>query len=212
MRVFLKEFTEEGGKLLFDHKSPWVITACEEVDEKTEVIEGKKENQRVSQKNSKKPAPRTVKLDLTLRKMEGFYWVKGKLTTQLQLLCSRCAKIFTHPIDQEFSQYFTRDKMLRGVESLGKGEDFSRGRAESSETLPPEQDLDVTFLTENFIDLNEVLLEQLRLAVPFQPLCRSECKGVCQVCGTDLNLYRCACEKLARRNPFSVLSDLDIKN
>lgn len=72
------------------------------------------------------------------------------------------------------------------------------------------QDLDITYISEDFIELGDVLSEQLRLQVPFQPLCKEDCKGMCAQCGADLNLGRCACAKLAKATPFSVLKDLKL--
>ena len=40
-----------------------------------------------------------------------------------------------------------------------------------------------------------MLREQFVLAVPFAPLCREDCKGLCPQCGIDLNTGTCACEK-----------------
>ena len=37
------------------------------------------------------------------------------------------------------------------------------------------------------IDLTPLLREEIFLATPFAPLCREDCKGLCQVCGEDLN-------------------------
>ena len=37
------------------------------------------------------------------------------------------------------------------------------------------------------IDLSPLLAEELLLALPLAPLCRVECKGLCQECGEDLN-------------------------
>lgn len=69
-------------------------------------------------------------------------------------------------------------------------------------------DLDITYLSEDTIDLKAVLTEQLQLQVPFQPLCREDCKGICFNCGADLNVGRCACAKVTKANPFAALKEL----
>ena len=41
--------------------------------------------------------------------------------------------------------------------------------------------------------LAAVCCEQFMLALPVAPLCREDCKGLCPVCGTNLNDGQCAC-------------------
>jgi uncharacterized protein len=43
------------------------------------------------------------------------------------------------------------------------------------------------------VELDEVIREQLILAVPDYPLCREECLGLCPRCGKDLNEGPCGC-------------------
>ena len=41
------------------------------------------------------------------------------------------------------------------------------------------------------IDLGQLMQEQFYLAVPMKPLCREDCRGLCPVCGTNLNTGSC---------------------
>ncbi len=36
--------------------------------------------------------------------------------------------------------------------------------------------------------------EQCYLTLPMKPLCRTDCQGLCSMCGTNLNAERCSCE------------------
>ena len=58
-----------------------------------------------------------------------------------------------------------------------------------------EGDLDVFPFDGEKIDLEPLFREQFVLAIPFAPLCREDCKGLCPQCGTDLNSGTCSCEK-----------------
>ena len=51
------------------------------------------------------------------------------------------------------------------------------------------------------IDLAAVVREQLILAMPMRPLCREDCKGLCDQCGQDLNLGPCAHQAEPRVDP-----------
>ena len=44
------------------------------------------------------------------------------------------------------------------------------------------------------IDVDEIVREQILLAVPARVLCVEDCKGICATCGTDLNAGDCNCE------------------
>lgn len=41
----------------------------------------------------------------------------------------------------------------------------------------------------------------IRLNIPVKPLCRPDCKGLCPVCGKDLNLGECECSKKMQVDP-----------
>ena len=58
-----------------------------------------------------------------------------------------------------------------------------------------EGDLDVFPFDGETIDLEPLFREQFVLAVPYAPLCREDCKGLCAQCGIDLNSSTCTCEK-----------------
>jgi uncharacterized protein len=45
------------------------------------------------------------------------------------------------------------------------------------------------------IDLDPILREQIVLAVPGYPVCKEGCKGLCTVCGANLNERECGCER-----------------
>jgi uncharacterized protein len=45
------------------------------------------------------------------------------------------------------------------------------------------------------IDLDPLLREQLVLALPGYPVCREDCKGLCSVCGANLNDRECGCDR-----------------
>ncbi len=41
------------------------------------------------------------------------------------------------------------------------------------------------------IDITEMLRDTVMLAVPIKPLCKPDCKGLCQICGKNLNKGLC---------------------
>lgn len=46
---------------------------------------------------------------------------------------------------------------------------------------------------EQYLDLDTDIREELILEYPLQPLCKSDCKGLCPKCGKSLNEGGCSC-------------------
>jgi uncharacterized protein len=44
------------------------------------------------------------------------------------------------------------------------------------------------------IDIDEIVKEQVLLAVPTRALCKDDCKGFCPNCGVDRNAGDCGCD------------------
>ncbi len=212
MKIYLHEITDQETDLAFTQDEPWVLNAVCSVDESSDTP--------TSVKN-----PRPVSTSFTLRRVDDVLVVSGKISTHIKLLCSRCANPFDHACQIQFSGLFCKDPIMAGVAHLqrqpesreggrpvGQNQGFARHahNFEEDEAVSKGQDLDITYLSEDWIDLGAVTTEQLQLQVPFQPLCAETCKGMCTHCGADLNVGRCACAKIKSAHPFSVLKDLKL--
>lgn len=168
-----------------------------------------------------------------LRQIDEVVVINGEIHTQLNLLCSRCGQGYEHPINTNFSGLYCRDPAMAGVGYLDTKKKFGKNGEEIEGPSRPQgqnhgyarhahnfaadeerasdlssKDLDITYISEEYINLADVLTEQIQLQVPFQPLCKEECQGLCLTCGTNLNRGRCACAKLKKNAAFSVLKDL----
>ncbi|MDX1689527.1 MAG: DUF177 domain-containing protein [Acidimicrobiia bacterium] len=58
------------------------------------------------------------------------------------------------------------------------------------------------------IDLEPVLRDAVLGALPDSPTCRDDCRGLCAVCGADLNTDPCSGHDEESNSPFAVLRDL----
>jgi uncharacterized protein len=65
--------------------------------------------------------------------------------------------------------------------------------ADGEELELAEEDLNLVTVPEPLIDTRPIVIEQLHLAIPMKPLCREDCKGLCNQCGADLNEGSCGC-------------------
>ena len=76
---------------------------------------------------------------------------------------------------------------------------------ESFEKQPSENE-DSYELRGSIIELDDVIRNILACNFPTSVLCREDCKGLCSVCGNNLNLTDCECQKeIGNNNPFADL-------
>lgn len=63
-------------------------------------------------------------------------------------------------------------------------------------------------VVDHHIDLSGPVTDELGLSVPRSPVCRENCRGLCPICGTDLNKDPCDGHGEDTDSPFAVLKDL----
>ena len=66
----------------------------------------------------------------------------------------------------------------------------------------------IDFYAGDGLELEDVLREQILLALPMQRICREECKGICPACGQIRNLVDCGCRTKASDDRWAALRDL----
>ncbi len=105
--------------------------------------------------------------------------VEGSVKISVQLKCSRCLRETALPIDVAFREEYIPAEDIGG---------------ENEQELT-DRELDLGFYSNDELDINEVVKEQILLSVPMKPLCREMCRGLCPVCGKDLNEDACNCRE-----------------
>jgi len=60
------------------------------------------------------------------------------------------------------------------------------------------------------IELSGYLMEQVAISLPVKVVCKEDCKGLCALCGANLNTEICACNREQFDPRFSVLKNLKI--
>jgi uncharacterized protein len=121
-------------------------------------------------------APVHVAFDI--HKDKDKFRLVGTLETELELACSRCLEPYRLPLSAAFDlRYLPASSAV-----------FAEGEHEMDE-----DDLEISYYRDDQIDLNELLREQFYLTLPMKPLCREDCRGLCPLCGTNLNTSTCDC-------------------
>jgi len=135
-------------------------------------------------------APVTLRMDID--KTGVRFRLTGRVTTVLQLPCSRCLEPFPWPVDATFD-------LIYQPQTANTGE---------GEREVEEEDLGIGFYNNNEIDLGQLMREQFYLALPMKPLCADDCRGLCPICGTNLNKGTCECKREWEDPRLSVLKKL----
>lgn len=118
--------------------------------------------------------------------------LRGKLATRVAVACGRCLKCVELPIEVEFAERFTPAVAWKN---------------EEQHELQPE-DLDLAVFDGAGIELDDLVKEEILLALPGHTLCQEECKGLCPNCGTDLNVSVCDCPNEQIDSRWEKLKDL----
>jgi len=131
--------------------------------------------------------------------------LEGELEAELSLECSRCASRYRHAL-RESCRLVLSPAGERPVGELAEPES-ANALARDGLCLGDELERGAYRGTE--IALDGWFSELISLALPVQPLCDEDCRGLCPHCGLDRNRGRCDCEEeeRRRRSPFAVLAD-----
>jgi uncharacterized protein len=119
--------------------------------------------------------------------------LRGTIKTEVELLCDRCLAPERAPLAVEFDTSF----IPREVEAV---------KADNVELRS--EDLILSAYEGDAVDLDELVREQLLLALPSRHLCREDCKGLCQKCKANLNDNQCSCEQGEADPRWAALADL----
>jgi len=124
-------------------------------------------------------------------------FVAGDVEGSVTVACSRCVAPVHVPFSEKLRVTFVpRDEISLDDAEAGSDTDKHKhkDKDKDAEVELSEDELDVFPYEGEAIDLEPLLREQLILAVPFAPLCREDCKGLCPQCGIDRNFATCNCE------------------
>ncbi len=123
--------------------------------------------------------------------------VSGLIKVTLAFCCDRCLEEFVSPQEVDF-------KLVLEVASP---EGVFTERQDAEYEFESGQ-IEVLFFDGNFVDLGELLYQQMILSVPQKNLCRVDCRGICEHCGASRNREQCGCAGELGASPFGSLRQL----
>lgn len=67
---------------------------------------------------------------------------------------------------------------------------------------------EISYIEDCTLDVDMLVLDELYTVIPMNVLCKEDCKGICKVCGTNLNKSTCNCDQTVPDPRMAVFSDI----
>ena len=129
-----------------------------------------------------------------LARSDGEVRVEGKYTVEMEAQCDRCLGRVRYPLDGVFDLYY------RPVSAIAREEEVEIGADE----------VEIGFYEGGGLELEDILREQVLLALPMQRTCSENCKGICPACGRNRNETACDCRTESSDDRWGALRKLEI--
>ncbi len=125
---------------------------------------------------------------------EGEVRIQGKYSVEMTAECDRCLGRARFPLDGSFDLYYRPMSDIAREEEVG----IDEGEAE------------IGFYEGSGMELEDILREQVLLALPMQRVCSDVCKGICPVCGKNRNETACDCRVDNADDRWGALRNLEL--
>jgi len=129
-----------------------------------------------------------------LARSGGEVRIQGKYTVEMAAECDRCLGRMRYPLEGGFDLYYRPVSVIAREEEVEIGED----------------EVEIGFYEGGGLELEDILREQVLLALPMQRTCREDCKGICPVCGRNRNETACDCRIESDDDRWGALRKLEI--
>lgn len=108
-----------------------------------------------------------------------------KQSTRVTLSCSRCLSEYGLMISSEWKEWFT-DEKHQAIET---------------------EEQEIHYISSPELDLEPYIRESILLQLPYVPICKQDCKGLCPKCGVNRNEVTCDCQIVKIDPRLAVLED-----
>ncbi len=108
----------------------------------------------------------------------GRMFLEARIEAASELECSRCLETFELRLDAGFDLVFHRE-----------------GRTQVPDSMDEEDFILLTDTIERRYDIFSRVRESILLEMPIKFLCSADCKGLCSICGENLNSRECGCSE-----------------
>ncbi len=109
---------------------------------------------------------------------DGEVRIQGRYAVDMEAQCDRCLGRARFPLNAAFDLFYRPMSFIEREEEI----EIDEGEAE------------IGFYEDGGMELEDILREQVLLALPMQRVCSDACKGICPVCGRNRNETACDCK------------------
>ena len=125
-----------------------------------------------------------ISVEGNLSKQGTLYICKADVTAKIKFSCDKCLKLTTRTLE------FSMEEKFSNVEYFKADEE------------------EVNLFHDSQIDLKDYVMSSLSVNMPMQVFCDEDCKGLCHVCGIDLNTDTCNCDSAVIDPRFETLRSI----
>jgi len=118
--------------------------------------------------------------------------VQGRYSVDVNTQCDRCLGSARFSLNAGFDLYY------RPVADIAREEEIAIDEGET----------EIGFYEGGGLELEDIVREQILLALPMQRVCDAACKGICPVCGKNRNEGDCGCSVAAADDRWKALRNL----
>jgi uncharacterized protein len=108
---------------------------------------------------------------------DGELRIQGRYSVEMTAACDRCLGRARFPLEAGFDLFYSP------VSAIARDEEVAIDEGEA----------EIGFYEDGGMELEDILREQVLLALPMQRVCSDVCKGICPVCGKNRNETACDC-------------------
>lgn len=182
MQLIVDRLTEDPTELTFEGSSDWLRELSDDPELSAAVV-----------------AP--LQFVLRAHTIGADLYLDGEAAGSFDLACGRCLKRYRQPVREPFRLVLEPAGSRipadpEGAESLAR------------DGLVLSDELEAGWFRGPEVLLDRFLREVIAAGLPFTPLCREDCAGLCPSCGTDRNLEPCDCRQERPPSPFAALAGL----
>ncbi len=156
------------------------ISRCEGIKENFDIIDNNQYELIFSNQTFKTLPPLSVRGYAV--NYEGKIEVQAEISVKVEMLCSRCIENFVTDIDANANYFFVKEGF--------------------------QTDEDQKIFKGDEIDLTEIVMNEITAELPMKPLCTTDCKGLCPICGKNNNEANCGCKAEEIDSRLQVLQKL----
>jgi uncharacterized protein len=123
---------------------------------------------------------------------DGEVRILGRYKVEMAFQCDRCLADTQIPVEAGFDLFY------RPASAIARAEEVEIAAGET----------EIGFYENGGLELDDILREQVLLALPLQWVCSENCKGICPVCGQNRNEAACDCKAQSGAAHWHALRDI----